>query len=176
MGNHNTCKNIKIKNCLDAKEVDFEIIDVKKKFIRRKLIDINDIDKKFYRKIENNNNNKKIFTSINTRNDNDRNNPKFDHLKNSKNIMFSNIPRNYYKNDNDYLHQIKTGAFIQKSSSDSLTKIYDKNIGNKFNSSGFIKNCNKKKEYYNGSVKVITFNDKYYANGPIAEITENSSN
>lgn len=69
MGNGISCSNLTgIKNCVDTNEEDFKFVDVKKKFIKRKLIESNQVDDRFYKKMGNKTKNPDINDSNNLRN------------------------------------------------------------------------------------------------------------
>jgi len=68
MGSNSSCNNLKkFKDCIDVNEQDIKFIDVKKKFIRRKFIESNQVDHYFYKKILDSN------INIETKNSNEKN-------------------------------------------------------------------------------------------------------
>jgi len=148
----NTVKCQKINDCIDSKEVYFEIVDVKKKFIRSKFINRNEIDNKYYKKVESKgaNTNKASFlnnkvTNISISSDN-----------------YKSIEESTNKNYN--IDKYKINKRINKLSNNESGDI--ENITNNNNSKI------RKREYDNGSIKVILFNDRHIGKDAIPELTD----
>lgn len=156
MGNSIACQNLpEIADCIYSKEVDFEVIDVKKKFIRSKLINRNDIDKKFYKKVENLRETDKNY-------DFSRKNLLNNKLNNDIKAN-ANPPPKSKKNYNFYNSQ--SGALIKKSTLESLDE------ENRIERNYKLKN-NGKREYYNGSIKVLLFDDRHSSKNTIPAYTD----
>lgn len=164
MGNSvSNCKELnKFSDCLNSDEVDFKLIDVKKKFINSKYFNRNEMDHKFYKKIVSDKSthlvysaSKSYYEKIPKENVLNLDNKDFDKIKNK--IHASQIGK-----QNVLIYKSRFSAGINQTLGDSTNTlgVSTKKFVPQINSKCINNNQNRKKEYYNGRIKVVLFSDK----------------
>lgn len=161
-----TCKDTSIlTECIDSKAVDFDIINIKKNFIKSKCVNQDETDNKFYKKV------------ILNESKPERNIKQSSHIINFERMTFEKIKNDFdafiINHENVNLSHNRKGIQIKRTSMETCNGLgfSTKMLRSQLNSI----NDMPKKEYYNGSIKVILFNDRTSLKNIIRElnITEN---